>query len=60
MARPKLNTVVLDFVGAAGASIVSIPRALSLANRKSFRCGYVYSVDFIEVIQLKYHSHDLH
>ena len=50
MARPKLNTVVLDFVGAAGASIVSIPRALSLANRKSFRCGYVYSVDFIEVI----------
>jgi hypothetical protein len=50
MARPKLNTVVLDFVGAAGASLVSIPKALSLANRKSFRQGYVYSVDFIEVI----------
>jgi hypothetical protein len=50
MARPKLNTVVLDFVGGAGASIINIPRALSLANRKSFRQGYVYSVDFIEVI----------
>lgn len=50
MARPKLNTVVLDFVGGAGASLVNIPKALSLANRKSFRQGYVYSVDFIEVI----------
>lgn len=50
MARPKLNTVVLDFVGGAGTSIVNIPKALSLVNRKSFRQGYVYSVDFIEVI----------
>lgn len=50
MARPGLNTVVLDFVGAAGVSLVNIPKALSLANRKSFRQGYVYSVDFIEVI----------
>lgn len=50
MARPKLNTVTLDFKGGVGASIVSIPKALSLLNRKSFRCGLVYSVDFIEVI----------
>lgn len=50
MARPKLNTVTLDFVGEAGASLVNIPRALSLLNRKSFRQGYVYSVDYIEFI----------
>lgn len=50
MARPKLNTVTLDFVGEAGVSIVSIPKALSLVNRKSYRCGRVYSVDYIEFI----------
>ncbi len=50
MAHPQLNTVTLDFVGEAGASIVSIPRALSRLNRRSYRCGYVYSVDYIEFI----------
>jgi hypothetical protein len=50
MTRPQLNTVVLDFYGAAGASLVNIPKALSLVNRKSYRQGYVYSVDFVEVI----------
>lgn len=50
MARPKLRTVVLDFYGEEGNSIISIPRALSLVNRQSYRSGYVYSVDFIEVI----------
>jgi hypothetical protein len=53
MARPKLNTVVLDFVGdsvAAPIAIVDIPKALSRANRKFYRSGYVYSVDFIEYI----------
>jgi hypothetical protein len=52
MARPQLNTVTLDFTTAAGigASLISIPKALSLANRKSYRSGYVYSVDYIEII----------
>lgn len=53
MARPQLNTVVLDFLGdsiAAPIAIIDIPKALSLANRKSYRTGYVYSVDYIEYI----------
>lgn len=50
MAKPKLNTVTLDFYGATGVSIVDIPKALSLVNRKSFRSGYIYSVDYIEYI----------
>lgn len=55
MARPQLNTVTLDFIGGtalAGPSIISIPKALSLLNRKSYRCGMVYSVDYIEIIPL--------
>lgn len=50
MAKPQLNTVVLDFIGTPGVSIVDIPKALSMYNRKSYRAGYVYSVDFIEYI----------
>lgn len=50
MAKPKLNTVTLDFVGSSGTSIIDIPKALSLVNRKSFRSGYIYSVDYIEYI----------
>jgi len=50
MAHPQLNTTTLDFVGAAGNSILSILKALSLLNRRSYRCGYVYSVDYIEFI----------
>lgn len=30
--------------------MVSIPKALSLVNRRSYRCGYVYAVDYIEII----------
>lgn len=51
MAKPKLNTVVLDYFNSEhGNFIIDIPYALSLLNRKSFRSGYVYSVDFIEFI----------
>lgn len=51
MARPQLNVTTLDFfTGEAGAFIIDIPRALSLYNRKSYRSGYVYSVDYIEYI----------
>ncbi len=50
MPKPQLNTCTLDFVGSAGAKLINIPKALSLVNRKSYRQGYVYSVDFIEVI----------
>lgn len=55
MARPQLNTVTLDFIGGtaiAGPSIINIPKALSLLNRKSYRAGMVYSVDYIEIIPL--------
>ena len=51
MAHPKLNITTLDFHSAeAGRFIVDIPRALSLYNRRSYRSGYVYSVDYIEYI----------
>lgn len=51
MARPQLNTTVLDFANAeAGTFIVDCPRALSLYNRRAYRSGYVYSVDYIEYI----------
>ena len=51
MAKPQLNTVVLDFFsGEAGGFIVDIPRWLSVINRKSYRAGYVYSVDYLEFI----------
>ncbi len=42
---------VLDFFsGEAGGFIVDVPRWLSVINRKSYRAGYVYSVDYIEYI----------
>jgi len=50
MARPQANNVVLDYSVSDGNGIISIPRGLSLLNRKSYRCGYVYSVDFVEFI----------
>lgn len=51
MARPQLNITTLDFyAGAAGNYIVDIPKALSIYNRKSYRAGYVYSVDYIEYV----------
>ena len=50
MARPQANNVTLDFTVDHGPGIISIPRALSLLNRKSYRAGYVYSVDYIEYI----------
>jgi len=50
MARPKLNTVILDYTLEVATQICDIPRGLSLLNRKSFRSGYVYSIDFIEYI----------
>lgn len=50
MARPKANNVILDYIISEGSSICDIPRGLSLLNRKSYRSGYVYSVDFVEYI----------
>lgn len=52
MAKPKLNTVTLDYTLEYGiqGQLIDLPRGLSLLNRKSFRSGYVYSVDFIEYI----------
>lgn len=50
MARPQANNVVLDFTVPHGNGIIDIPRNLSLLNRKSYRAGYVYSVDFVEYI----------
>ncbi len=50
MARPQANNIVLDYIIGDGLSIVDIPRGLSLLNRKSYRSGKVYSVDFVEFI----------
>jgi len=52
MAHPQLNTVILDYVGdpTEGPKIIDIPKGLSIVNRKSYRSGYIYSVDFIEYI----------
>lgn len=51
MARPQLNTTTLDYANAeAGIFVIDLPRALSLYNRRSYRSGYVYSVDYIEYI----------
>ncbi len=56
MAHPTATQVDLEFVvtdpGVAGVSIIDIPRALSLMNRKSLRSGYVYSIDYLEFIGL--------
>lgn len=46
-----MNTVTLDYYkNEHGPYIIDLARDLSLVNRKSFRSGYVYSVDFIEYI----------
>ena len=50
MAGLQPNNVTLDFTISHGNGIVDIPRALSLLNRRSYRSGYVYSVDFVEYI----------
>ena len=53
MAHPQLNTTILDFYFAEPGvcnCIINIPRCLSLLNRRSYRSGYVYSVDYIEYI----------
>ena len=50
MARIQPNNVTLDFTIAHGNGIISVPRALSVLNRRSYRAGYVYSVDFVEYI----------
>jgi hypothetical protein len=51
MAKPELNNVVLDFYSALpGEFIIDCPRWLSVINRKSYRSGYVYSIDYIEYI----------
>lgn len=51
MAKPKLATTVLDFyTNDAGQYVIDIAQSLSLLNRKSFRQGYVYSVDYIEFL----------
>ena len=44
------NNVTLDFTIDHGRGIISIPRCLSLLNRRSYRSGYVYSVDYVEYI----------
>lgn len=48
----QANQVVLDyeFTGAQGGTVkmIDIAHSLSLLNRKSYRSGYVYSVDYIE------------
>lgn len=52
MARPLSTNVVIDLVLDDDPTVgyVSIPQCLSLLNRKSFREGYVFSVDYIEFI----------
>ena len=56
MAKVSANTITCDFELGAGSqgighpTIVDIPRALSLINRKSYRSGMVYSVDYMEYI----------
>jgi len=51
MAHPKLNITTLDFYsGEPGIKIVDCAKALSLYNRRSYRSGYVYSIDYIEYV----------
>jgi hypothetical protein len=54
MARPVSCQVDLEFTVPVPAvkpvNVIQIPKALSLMNRKSWRSGYVYSVDYIEYI----------
>ncbi len=51
MAREMSTNVVLDYAPSeAGSYVIDLAKDLSLVNRKSFRQGYVYSVDYIEFI----------
>jgi len=52
MARPLSTNVVIDYImdDDPTTSYASIPQALSLLNRKAFREGYIFSVDYIEFI----------
>lgn len=52
MAKVPSCNVTLDFIipDEAATQYISIPQSLSLINRKSFRDGYVYSVDYLEFI----------
>lgn len=50
MPKVQPNNVILDFTIGVGNGIISIPRALSILNRRSYRSGFVYSVDFVEYV----------
>ena len=51
MARASSTNVTLDFnITEHGSYLIDIARCLSLTNRKSYRSGYVYSVDYMEYI----------
>ncbi len=51
MAHRQLNITTLDFSTAEqGKFIVDCASALSRYNRRSYRSGYVYSIDYIEFI----------
>lgn len=52
MAKPLSTNVCLDFIlpDDPATGYLSIPMEVSNLNRKSFRDGYVYSVDYIEFI----------
>lgn len=52
MAKVPTANVTLDFVipDEVDVQYISIPQSLSLMNRKSFRDGYVYGVDYLEFI----------
>ncbi len=56
MARPVATQVDLEFllpdVAVSPTSIIDVGSALSLMNRKSWRSGYVYSIDYFEYIGL--------
>ena len=50
MAKVQSNDVVLDYTIAHGNGIIDVARGLSLLNRRSYRQGYTYSVDYVEYI----------
>jgi len=51
MARPKSVNRVLDFVvPAGGGQYIDLAKCLSAVNRRMYRSGMVYSVDFMEYI----------
>lgn len=51
MARPKSTNVVLDFhIDPAQGQYIDLAKCMSSVNRRMYRQGMVYSVDFIEYI----------